>query len=375
MTTQRRPKGTGSKVYAHRGGFQCYATVEGRKVYFSGPSAVAAEFARSEWLRECGAGLDPDAGKMTVKQLMERWTRHLDDTMRADRPRTYRSYADTATLHIIPALGEYGIRELKPSHVESLVAAKMRAGASHRTATYNRVVLRIALNWAMREGWLSRNVAALAKMPEDRAQKPPPATLGAADAKRIIAYPHRLRVLWLTALTTGLRQAELLGLQWEDVDLAVGAIDVRHQLQWIDDELKLRPVTKTRGSTARVLLAPLTVNALRSHQRKAGVESGYVFVGVRGQPINARNLIRSWEVVLTHLGLPHIDFRDATRATCATLLYEEGVPDKIIQSVLRHARLSTTMDIYVRQSADGQSVATEAMQRLFGDNEEGPEEP
>ncbi len=112
-------------------------------------------------------------------------------------------------------------------HVQRLINAKLEAGPSRRTVQYMRAVLRAALAQAVRWRLLPANAAALTDGPTVRRR--PVAALTPADAKMLLEAMsgHRLETLVVVALGLGLREGEVLGLRWEEVDLEGEEMHVR----------------------------------------------------------------------------------------------------------------------------------------------------
>lgn len=165
----------------------------------------------------------------------------------------------------------------------------------------------------------------------------------------------RLEALYVLAVTTGMRQGELLGLKWEDVDLARSAIHVRRTLTRKGGRLLLGE-PKTKKSRRTVQLAGRALDALKAH-RKAQLEErmahaglwedhGLVFATQTGTLVNPTNLTkRSFKPLLERAGLPRVRFHDL-RHTAATLLLMQGVHPKYVQELLGHATIAITLDTY-----------------------------
>ena len=185
--------------------------------------------------------------------FLRRW---LDEvagpTLRAS---TYDSYDDILRLHLIPGLGRIAIAKLGPAEVQGFLNAKLEAGLSPRRVRYLHAVLRRALVTAERWGLVSRNVAKLVDPP--RAPRHEIRPLTPDQARRLIeaAASDRYRALWVTALGTGLRQGELLGLRWADVDLDARRLTVRHTLARVDGRLALLEPKTARSRRTLVLPA------------------------------------------------------------------------------------------------------------------------
>jgi len=170
-----------------------------------------------------------------------------------------------------------------------------------------------------------------------------------------------------------LRQGEVLGLKWEDVDLDHRKLKVRRALQRIDGALILKE-PKTEKSRRTLTLPASLVAALCAHrdrqtfeQATAGdrwQESGLVFTTTRGTPLDPRNVIRSWHRIQAAYGLPRRNFH-STRHTAASLMLAEGVPVKVVLEVLRHSLLSTTADTYGHLFPEAFDQAADAIERAL----------
>jgi integrase len=162
------------------------------------------------------------------------------------------------------------------------------------------------------------------------------------------ALEDRFHALYVLAVTTGLRQGELLGLQWEDVDLASAVLHIRRALQEVAGRLWLDE-PKTAKARRTVDLPAVAVAALREHGDRMLAEAHlreFVFCDSQGGPVRKSNLIRrSFLPLLKRAGLPRIRFHDL-RHTAATLLLLQGVHPKVVQERLGHSQISITLDTY-----------------------------
>ena len=160
----------------------------------------------------------------------------------------------------------------------------------------------------------------------------------------------------MLAVHTGLRQGELLGLRWEDVDVEAGTLQVRRTLTGVANGRPVFTAPKTAKSRRRVKLTAAAVDALKRHRKRqleqrmarAGLwrDLGLVFTTEVGTPLNRHNLSqRSFKPLLRRAELPEIRFHDL-RHTCATLLLSKGVHPKFVQELLGHATIAITLDTY-----------------------------
>ena len=230
---------------------------------------------------------------------------------------TYKSYDEIVRKHLIPDLGRIPLAKLSPADVQAFLNAKSASGLSPRRVQYCHAVLRRALGRAERWGIVTRNVAKLVDPPRVPRHEISPLT--PEQAQRLIetsAKDDRLPGLYVTALGTGLRQGELLGLRWEDVDLEVRRLRVRHTLANVDGTLTLLEPKTDRSR--RLVVLPT-----RSSSRRCGptgparrwtacvagsrwVDSGHVFTTMLGKPLHAATITRAFQAALDRAGLPDI---------------------------------------------------------------------
>ncbi|SER41171.1 Site-specific recombinase XerD [Streptomyces sp. yr375] len=223
------------------------------------------------------------------------------------------------------------------------------------TLTYIHSVLKSALEHAVREEEIPRNVARNVRTGTPRPRRFEPLTAHEARQLLTTAEGHRLHALFELALHTGLRKGELLGLRWEDLDLDRGTAAVRRTLQRTSTGGLTTLPTKTRASERRIALPARCRQSLKHHHEEqqrdrhmAGTEwqhNGYVFTTPQGRPIDPTNLTRAFATLLRKAGLRRIRFHDVRHST-ATLLLEQGVELVVIKELLGHAHIGVTATVY-----------------------------
>ena len=161
----------------------------------------------------------------------------------------------------------------------------------------------------------------------------------------------RLHVLWVLLATAGLRVGEALGLKWEDLDLDARRLAVKRALQHRRGVGLVFVEPKTPRSRRAVPLTSIAVEALRDHHdRQMGhplpwEDSGLVFTNFSGRPMQPNTANSELKRALTGAGLPQIRVHDL-RNTTATVLLETGTHPKVVQDLLGHKTVVTTLDTY-----------------------------
>jgi integrase len=318
-----------------------------RVVYAPDKAAVVEQLIRLRAQALDGTLSDPP--RLATRDFLARW---LADVARTTvGPKSYELYEMMTRLHVVPHVGHVPLSKLAPMHLQAMLATLEREDASPRLRQLALSVLSRALRQAVRWQMLPRNPADAVTPPRVSRQEIHPFTPEQVATFLNAARDDRLHALYVTAVATGLRQGELLGLQWENVDLAHAVIHVRHQLQEVDGQLRLCEL-KTARAKRRVELPKVAVEALRSHRTHMMAEGhaphrdALVFCDSVGRPIRKSNFLRrSFHPLLRQASLPHIRFHDL-RHTHATLLLTAGVHPKIVQERLGHAAISLTLDTY-----------------------------
>ncbi|WP_214111074.1 tyrosine-type recombinase/integrase [Acrocarpospora catenulata] len=322
----------------------------------------------------------------TLGAYLDYWLREVIEPNLA--PSTAATYEVFSRLYIGPALGKkrldkLGVRDVQTWYNKLRVTCQCCAQgkdarrskpkccaagsccgqiASDRTVRDAWTILRAALNSAVREELLTRNVAALMRVPKPRRRKVKPWSV---DEARLFLESARVRrdplyAAYVLILAVGLRRGEVLGLRWEDVDLDSAEMTIGWQLQRVRGHLYHRE-TKTEASDAVLPLVDICVTALRDRQaeqeaaRKVAkgewVDKGLVFTTRTGRPVEPRNFNRSFAKAIKQADVRSIPVH-ATRKTCASLLVALDVHPRIAMQILRHSQIAVTMNIYSEVSSE-----------------------
>jgi integrase len=375
--SRKRGNGEGSIHRRKDGGWCAQYTVytsEGRKrktIYGKTRVEVGGKLAKALSDREGGLVFDDEG--LTVGTYLGKW---LESSLRgAVRQSTFDRYEIAVRVHIKPVLGRLKLAKLAPSHLAGFYQDKLAAGSAPASVNKLHVALHKALDQAVKWHMIPRNVAEVVKAPRPSPEEIQP--LNREQAKTLLEVARkedRFEALYMLAVTTGLRQGELLGLKWEDVDLEDGGIRVRRTLTRHKGRLVLGE-PKTKRSRRTVQLTEAAVEALEGHlacqmMHRDRIEDlyeyqGLVFATQKGTLVNPTNLRkRSFEPLLEKAGLPAIRFHDL-RHTCATLLLSSNVNPKIVSEMLGHATIAITLDTYSHVLPNMQKGAARALEETL----------
>jgi integrase len=182
--------------------------------------------------------------------------------------KTYERYESIVRVHLSPALGRIRLKVLTPGHVRGLYREKLDAELAPRTVLHVHRTLSKALKQATDDGLIPRNVAAPVKPPRPRSEEMQPLSRDQVQMFLDTVRGDRMEALYVLAVTTGLRQGELLALKWEDVGLegANPALEVRRSLS--ETRGRRSSVTPKSGHGRYLRLSRRAVSALRAHRKR-----------------------------------------------------------------------------------------------------------
>lgn len=329
-----------------------------------------AERVLAETITEIQRGTYVEPACLSVAEYLARWYDACSATVKLNtRARWLRGVRVWSDL-----LGHVPLGRLTPLDVQYALGRLPQLSDGSRRTYFS--VLRSALDQAVKWGLLPRNPAQGARPPARSSREVQVWDEEQAGRFLETARSTRLYALFYTALATGMRLGELLGLTWGDVDLDAGAIQVRRSLATCVDRAG-EPhwqEPKTAAGRRRVPIGAEALEVLRQHRRgqleerlRAGpgwCDYGLVFCNRRGGPLFKSNVDRALAACCRKAGVPRIRFHDL-RHTHATLLLRQGVHPKVVSERLGHASVRITLDTYSHVLPDTQEEAVRAMERAL----------
>lgn len=308
---------------------------------FTGPTPAAAIEKRTRFLDRRRDGFTLPRGRQpTVSEWVLYWCHH---TAKARlEPTSWGSYRQKCEDHIAPffekvKLAELGVEDIEDWHAELLALPRQRGGGTLSAASVGMAhsVLSACLNDAVRRRRIPVNPCSLVTPPQADSEPPEPPSAGEVDMLIAACRGRPDGARWILAITTGLRQGEVLGLRWKDVRLtAPASVTVRRSQARVGGEW-LSKDPKSKKSRRTVPLPAVAAEALRKHRERQQVADigGLVFTRPSGQPVHRRQDWRDWDLLLKELGLPHYRPHDL-RHGYATELLEQGEDPRTVQELM-----------------------------------------
>lgn len=325
------------------------------------------------------AGEVPTAPSTTVARWLEFWAQDILPA-RGIKPSTITTYEGIVRRQLIPRIGAKRLDRLRTADVRQLYA-DITTAVSGREAQKADQVLRLALKAAVRDGVIGVNIM-------DRVDKPQHVkregtALDAVTAGHIIATAAKVQgtmwaARWAAGFLTGARESEVLGLEWDRVDLERGICDISWQLQrlpkihgcgqpvdkaypcgrtrpsfcpravWRYPRGDFRPIAhslawtrpKTLAGKRLIPIVPPLVDILRTIEHDEPNPHGLVFHMPDGRPIDQETDQEAWRALLIAAEVPHVP-QHSIRHSTATLLMESHADPHVIQSVIGHSDIAT----------------------------------
>lgn len=326
---------------------------------------------------DAGTYLPPQ--KMKLSEWMNTWlTEYAANSV---KPNTLLAYKLQVDKHISPALGAVTLQSLNTHSIQKLYNQLLRGSNDSQPLTSKTVrnchgVLHKALQQAVKLGYISFNPAASCELPRKEKKQVQP--LNEADIKRFLDAldGESYKNLFITALFTGARQSELLGLQWSAVDFTSGTITIDKQLLKIKETGGAYILASTKTDNIRVITPAPTVlkvlnderilqaaNKLKSYGAFDNPD-GLVFTDELGKHLVARTVVKHYKEIVEKIGIPDKRFHDL-RHSYATMALKSGDSIKDVQTNLGHTTATITLDLYSHITAEMKKESAARMENFI----------
>ncbi len=326
-----------------------------------------ARIAERKLLNELEQGLDLNAADVTYEKYMNDW---LKDKKGSVKPQTYTTYHSIVTKHILPVLGSYTLNKITPRLIQNLYNdIKDKRSLSGENLQKVHTIIKGSLQKAVDWGMIIKNPAALVERPKSEREEMMYWTHEQSLQFLEVAKNDRYYHAFLLAITTGMRQGEILALRWKDINFESKTIHVRgtldHQGKGIQAATKTKAGMRSIGIDGHTLkqLKKLRERTLEEKMKNRDIyeDKDMVFSTELGNHVHPRNLLRSFYRLVEKAGVPKIRFHDL-RHTHVVFLLEMRENNKRIAERLGWSSVKM-LDRYAHITAHMQQETADA----FGD--------
>lgn len=300
-------------------------------------------------------------------ELFERWMTEKKADVRENTLESYRYYLDK---HIKPYFTNYTIKSVKAADIQTYYTKKLNEGQSGNTLLKHHIIIKGALDMAVRQNLLFKNPACDVKRP--RKKKFVGKAYTAAQAKVLISSLDNepIKAAVVLGLFYGLRRSEVCGLRWSDIDFDAGTMRICNTVVRSKTLIE-HEQTKSDASNRTLVLIPATIPYLMGLQQEQALypcndpQQHVCRSRKTGKQYAPDYVSQRFKLILKQHGLPIIRFHEL-RHTAGSVLLEQGANMKQIQEFLGHEQISTTFDIYAHLSLDGKRQTADVMGAALG---------
>lgn len=316
-----------------------------------------------------------EPSKLTVAGWMDIWLADFTGNIKEDTAKLYEQITRT---HIKPAFGAVKLQALQTITIQRLYNKLLHNGLSAKTISNIHGVLSGSLSQAVALGYIRTNPASLCSLPRVTQAEMKPLDMPDASAFLQALSGHRFKQLYSVAMLTGIRQGELLGLLWKNVNFERGTIHIDRQLKRPRRKGEVYRFGPPKNDKERTITpAPSVMEMLREQRHMqnqqrvkagpvwhSGQFSGLVFTDEVGDPLKYHTVLDNYKAVLVRAGLEERRFHDL-RHTFAVLSLISGVDPKSVQMTLGHSSVSFTLDRYAHFTETMRRQSAEKMETLY----------
>ena len=287
--------------------------------------------------------------KQTVKQFLERW---FEDVHKFEvRETTYLKQLEVLRKRILPTLGHIQLQKLTAQHVQNLYAGLSKSGLKPGSIRITHTILHKALTQAVKWNLVSRNVCDSVSLPKSQKYEPQMLTKSQVLALFKGSKGHSLEAFIWLCLTLGLRNGELHGLRWSDIDMEDKTLKVERTVSYIAGRY-IEGDPKSKKSKRTIVLPRFLMESLKRHKkrqtaRRARVGDTWqdldlVFSNPVGGFRSRTSTKVSFDALLRKLGLPPMRVHDLRHNASTFLQIVLRMPAKMVQDILGHDDLEMT---------------------------------
>lgn len=346
---------------------------------FYGKSKKEVTLKAEEYKKQLYLGILPTDDKITLEQWYHTWL--FDYKRNTYKPKTFEKYEGIYRNYIKGSpLGKVKLRELRAMHIQqyynNLTNIENKPASTIQGLNTR---LKPCLTDAEKQGFIQKNYCKLVTLPKHKVSKEVNVFTPDEQSRFINSIKgHSLEMLFLVALSTGLRKGELLGLKWADIDFNNNTLEVKRSLGRVkNQETKKyeRIEQPTKNGLNRTVPIPINIVSkleiyrLEQNNNKlklgdAYIDNDYIFANNLGLPLNENRPGRNLNSILKKIYINPRKFH-TLRHTYATRLFEAGIQPKTVQALLGHSDIKVTMDIYTHVMEEVKVEAVEKLNSLF----------
>lgn len=301
-------------------------------------------------------GEKQERGKL-FQNVAEEWSDKHFPTLQENTLKQYRA----AKKDVVDYFRDYHIADIKPPHVNAMIAALVSDGYAHKTVKSRLLVMNLICKFAIMSQYIENNPCQYVTLPKNLPKKKRE-TASVTDITKIkenADTPTGLFALFL--LLTGCRRGEALALTPSDIDWTNNIVHITKTVEWIGNRPNIKPCPKTDAGIRDIPIPQTLVEKLQP--RKKGK---YLFPNDKGELMDNSQVTRAWNKYQKETGItitPH-----QLRHAYTTMLFDANIDVKTAQRFLGHSDIKTTLDIYTHLSESRIDNSTAKLMNYIQEN-------
>jgi integrase len=367
---KRRSNHEGTIYKLSNGSYRAQIRLNGERLSHTAKTEKECIEWRKKTITQIDQGLTFTGAQTTVAELLDGWLVNIKSSY---QPESWYIYEMNSHKRIIPAIGHLKLKDLIPEQIQRLYDTELKKGTGRRTIEVIHVILHKSLDYAVKKGLIGRNPTDLTNPPRPYKKEMKFYDENETNQFLIAAQGDRNEVLYQLVLATGLRQSEVLGLKWSDLDIDNSNLTVQRQLKRNIKNGDYYKTTKTASGRRSIKIGKHTLEKLKKQRENQDLEkmeaesweeNDLIFPSRSGTPMDQSNLLKSFKSLIRKSGLKEIRFHDL-RHTAASLMLNHNVPVIIVSKRLGHSKVSVTLDTYGHVMNELQDEAAELIDDLI----------
>jgi integrase len=317
---------------------------------------AVAWLAQAEYELMSGDWIDPNAGRVTLREYGRAWLRERAGIS----DRTREAYEDLLRLHILPPLGSSPVNAIREATIRRWRTDLLESGVGGPTVAKSYRLLRAILYTAVDDGLIRRNPCRIQGAGEDTSPERPILTIPEVYAVADAIGP-RYRALVLLGTFASLRFGELAALRRSDVEVDAAIVTVNRSLAELGNGRLVTKTPKSAAGTRRVALPEIVLHDLTWHLDRFAERGrqGLVFVGPQGGPLRRHAFRKRWTRALADAGVEPVHFHDL-RHTGNTLAAATGASTRELMTRMGHSSSRAAM-IYQHSTSERDRLIADAI--------------
>ena len=326
-------------------------------------------------MAEYTAGKVVPGKRMTLAELASDWLEHYVGRRNLS-PKTIDGYKYLLRSRIIPRLGDKAIQDIKPATLNAFYASLAQEGLSGTSQKRYHQVLNSMFTCAVRWQIIAVSPLMAVEPPKSDTGEITPYTdkQSLALLQALEKEPLQWQAIIMLALHMQLRRGEIIGLDWNRVDLKKNTVTIAQNAVYLPHQGVVLKEPKTKAGRRTLSMSPAVAKILRAWKAEQATtrlslgelwqDCGAVFTQWNGVRLHVETPTSWFSKFLARNDLPHMRFHDL-RHTGASLLISAGLDIETVKKRLGHSRASTTMDIYGHAYQQNDERASMMMQEIL----------